>query len=99
MNSAQRIKNFPFLSLLPFFDVLKRGLWPKVSLLLLFSTFSISLFAQKNTIQGRVIDKSKDPLVGANIFLLDTYDGATSDANGNFKFETDETMDKGYHPP
>lgn len=29
--------------------------------------------------------------MGANIYLLDTYDGATSDAEGNFQFETEET--------
>ncbi len=85
------MKNFSFLSSRSFFDVLISDFWIKMSLLLFFSTFSGSLFAQKNTIQGRVLDKSKDPLVGANIFLLDTYDGATSDVNGNFKFETDET--------
>ncbi len=56
------------------------------------SIFSISLFAQKTTIQGQVLDgKSKEPLIGANIFLVDTYDGATSDADGKFKFETEES--------
>jgi hypothetical protein len=54
--------------------------------------FSASLFAQKTTIRGKVMDsKSKDPLIGANIYLRDTYDGATSDAEGNFQFETEET--------
>lgn len=37
------------------------------------------------------MDKAKEPLVGANIFLVDTYDGATSDAEGNFQFDTEET--------
>ncbi|MBK6994098.1 MAG: carboxypeptidase-like regulatory domain-containing protein [Lewinellaceae bacterium] len=53
--------------------------------------FSISLNAQKTTVKGRVLDKSKEPLIGANIFLQDTYDGATSDAEGNFQFDTEET--------
>lgn len=57
----------------------------------LLTLFNAALFAQKTTIRGRVLDKSKEPLVGANIYLLDTYDGATSDAEGNFQFETEET--------
>ncbi len=52
---------------------------------------SLSLNAQKTTVKGRVLDKSKEPLIGANIFLQDTYDGATSDAEGNFQFDTEET--------
>jgi len=56
-----------------------------------FFLLSVPLFAQKTTVQGRVLDKSKAPLIGANIFLLDTYDGATSDAEGNFKFDTEES--------
>ncbi len=55
---------------------------------------STQLFAQKTTIQGRVTDKSKEALVGANVFLRDTYDGATTDAEGNFQFETEETGDQ-----
>lgn len=51
-----------------------------------------ALFAQKTTISGKIVDKSnKEPLIGANIYLVDTYDGATSDIDGKFRFETDET--------
>jgi len=60
-------------------------------LFLLFTFFALSLFAQKTTIRGRVLDKSKDPLTGANIYLCDTYDGATADAEGKFQFDTGET--------
>ncbi|MBC7777644.1 MAG: TonB-dependent receptor [Phycisphaerae bacterium] len=63
----------------------------KTYILLFFSLFSFSIFAQKTTIRGRVLDKSKEPLVGANIFLRDTYDGATSDVEGNFQFDTEES--------
>ena len=48
----------------------------------------------QTTVKGRVTDASKNPLVGANILLRDTYDGATSDADGNFQFETEETGDQ-----
>jgi vitamin B12 transporter len=58
---------------------------------LCFLCFSALIVAQKTIISGRVTDKSKEALVGANVFLRDTYDGATTDAQGNFKFETEET--------
>lgn len=50
-----------------------------------------TVFAQNTIIRGRVTDKSKQALIGANVFLQDTYDGATTDATGAFKFETEET--------
>lgn len=53
--------------------------------------FTLSLHAQTTIIEGRVTDASKNPLTGANILLRDTYDGATSDTLGNFRFETEET--------
>ncbi|MEQ9467194.1 MAG: TonB-dependent receptor [Ekhidna sp.] len=59
---------------------------------LLYSIFSLlfsSLSAQV-TISGRVIEKSGEPLLGVNVYLKGTYDGATSDINGNFSFTTYE---------
>ncbi len=50
------------------------------------------MYAQSVVIQGIVIDKiSKDAIVGASLSIKDGFDGATSDANGLFKFETEET--------
>ena len=49
------------------------------------------IFAQKTTIKGRVTDKSQQALIGANIILVDTYDGATTNADGAFQFETEES--------
>jgi len=46
-------------------------------------------FAQQ-TITGKVTDAKNNPIEGANIYLEGTYDGASSDANGNFSFETAE---------
>lgn len=46
-------------------------------------------FAQQ-TITGKVTDAKNNPIEGANIYLEGTYDGASSDANGNFSFETTE---------
>ena len=63
----------------------------KQLLLFLCCAGALSAFAQTTLIKGRVTDPSKNGLPGANIFLRDTYDGATSDAEGNFQFETEES--------
>ncbi|UOU99324.1 carboxypeptidase-like regulatory domain-containing protein [Chryseobacterium daecheongense] len=60
-------------------------------LLIIFLTFARSYSQVKIT--GKVSYKNKG--VGeVNVTLKDTYDGATTDANGNFSFETSE---KGNH--
>jgi hypothetical protein len=41
-------------------------------------------------ISGKVTDVKGEPVPGANILLLDTYDGTTSGADGSFMFETTE---------
>lgn len=48
----------------------------------------ISGFAQVR-ISGTVTDSKKNPLPGANIFIRDSYDGATADSVGNFRFRSD----------
>ena len=52
--------------------------------------FTTLLFAQA-TISGKVIDEKGKPIVGANVFIEGTYDGATSNEMGDFSFVTDET--------
>ena len=42
----------------------------------------------QTTISGKVLDEKKQPIEGANVFLDGTYDGTSSDADGNFKFST-----------
>lgn len=42
------------------------------------------------SISGQITDTKGNPLPGANIFLKDTYDGATSGMDGSFTFETAE---------
>jgi vitamin B12 transporter len=42
-------------------------------------------------ISGRVTDNKNRPVAGASIQLKNTYDGATTDAMGNYSFDTDET--------
>jgi vitamin B12 transporter len=58
-----------------------------------FLLFSLLVSSQTTIIRGKVAEKNKTPVLGANVQLLDTYDGATVDAEGNFKFETTETGD------
>jgi len=53
---------------------------------LLFIQFSIG----QTTLQGVIQDKKGNPIVGANIYLEGTYDGASSDTDGNFRFTTTE---------
>ncbi|MDI9309667.1 MAG: TonB-dependent receptor [Limnohabitans sp.] len=50
---------------------------------------SITSFSQ-TTISGKIVDKKDKPLVGANVFVEGTYDGATSDEKGEFTFQTTE---------
>ncbi|RZJ96036.1 MAG: TonB-dependent receptor, partial [Flavobacterium sp.] len=41
-------------------------------------------------ITGKVLNEKKQPIVGANIYIEGTYDGALSDSLGFFKFSTTE---------
>lgn len=61
--------------------------------LILTLLISICFFAGEAQvdIRGRVSDSRGVPVPGANIFLLDTYDGTSSGADGSFEFSTSET--------
>lgn len=57
-----------------------------------FIAFFIStLIFGQTIVSGKVVDYKNLPIVGANVYLEGTYDGATSDANGKFLFKTDES--------
>jgi len=45
----------------------------------------------QNTISGKVVDEKGKGVPGANLFIDGTYDGTSSDENGNFSFTTDTT--------
>jgi len=47
--------------------------------------------AAQTKISGRVVDQAGEGIPGANVFLFDTYDGTSSDADGNFEFTSSET--------
>lgn len=61
---------------------------PILTLLFLLSTF---LLQAQVAISGTVTGEKDKPVAGANVYLEGTYDGATTDANGNFSFETTAT--------
>lgn len=51
---------------------------------------SLPSFAQ-TLISGKVIDQKDKPIKGANVYLNNTLDGATTDSSGHFSFTTTET--------
>ncbi|MGB4448273.1 MAG: TonB-dependent receptor [Cloacibacterium sp.] len=58
------------------------------TLVLLFAS-TLTLFAQI-TISGKVLGRNNKPLKNVSVTLKDTYDGATTDETGNYKFATSE---------
>ena len=57
-----------------------------LSIPILFSTLIIA----QTPISGTVNDEKNNPINGANVYLEGSYDGASTDANGNFSFATTE---------
>ncbi|MCC6461549.1 MAG: TonB-dependent receptor [Saprospiraceae bacterium] len=55
-----------------------------------FLLSEVSLSAQ-TLLHGTVLNTRGDTLVGANVWLWGTYDGATTDPNGHFSFESTAT--------
>ncbi|UXX79151.1 TonB-dependent receptor [Reichenbachiella carrageenanivorans] len=49
-----------------------------------------SLLTEATTIKGKVTDPSGEGLPGVNVFIQDTYDGATTDLYGYYSFDTFE---------
>lgn len=57
-------------------------------LILSLLIFSVTASAQSIRIKGRITDENKQPVIGANVYLEGTYDGASTDTAGNFNFAT-----------
>ncbi|PTX43365.1 outer membrane cobalamin receptor [Christiangramia gaetbulicola] len=55
-------------------------------ILLLF--LKLTLCFSQTEISGMVTDRKGNPLQGANVYLENTYDGATTDEHGKFEFST-----------
>lgn len=60
---------------------------------LVFFLIHTCIFAQVQ-LSGKVTDSRNNPLSGANVFLQNTYDGATADSLGSFSFKSGR---KGIH--
>jgi len=58
-----------------------------ITFILLLIT-SISLSAQGTRIKGKITDNNNQPVIGANVYLEGTYDGASTDTAGIFNFPT-----------
>ncbi|RLD22956.1 MAG: TonB-dependent receptor [Bacteroidetes bacterium] len=60
-----------------------------IQLIAIILVLSSSLLAQTK-LSGTAQDQAGEVLIGANVFLKDTYDGASTDVNGFFSFMTEE---------
>lgn len=62
------------------------------SFIFLFCLLAFGSFAHAQSIvSGIVTEKNGTPILGANVYLEGTYDGTSTDLDGNFSFETTET--------
>ncbi|MEQ8924254.1 MAG: TonB-dependent receptor [Fulvivirga sp.] len=75
-----------------------------IYLSLLITTLTAQFAFGQTTIKGQVLTAKGEQLIGANIYIDNTYDGASSDINGNFTFTTNEKNEQtlvvsmiGYH--
>jgi hypothetical protein len=64
----------------------------KIAGLIVLLCFSVQVLSQ-NIISGKVTDRKGDAIAGANIYLKDTYLGASSDSLGNFSLNAEITGD------
>ncbi len=60
-------------------------------LITLLTIFVVNTAFAQTEISGTVLRKDGTPILGANVYLDGTYDGASTDANGTFSFTTEET--------
>lgn len=57
----------------------------------LIQFFCLAVVGQgQNQISGKVVSSSGHPVKNANVILVGTYDGATTDEDGQFSFESNE---------
>ncbi|WP_345949651.1 SusC/RagA family TonB-linked outer membrane protein [Mucilaginibacter sp. PAMB04274] len=65
--------------------IIKQKNWCRMCVLaFLLALHSISLYAQNQTIQGKVLDERGDPLAGATVRSSGSQAAATTNANGEF---------------
>lgn len=59
----------------------------RISLLAILLLLSVPAWAQRR-LQGVVLDAQRQPVIGANVYIAQTYDGATTDVQGRFSFQS-----------
>jgi hypothetical protein len=65
----------------------------KTLFIILFILLALPGFSQQ-IVKGNVYDTNHEPVIGVNVYIEGTYDGGSSDVNGQFSFKTGE---KGLH--
>ncbi|WP_317128695.1 TonB-dependent receptor [Subsaximicrobium wynnwilliamsii] len=59
------------------------------TLMLHFALLISSILIAQTTVNGTLIDNNNHPITGANVYLNGTYDGGTSNEQGEFSFSTE----------
>jgi vitamin B12 transporter len=62
-----------------------------ITVLLLLILLSFKGINAQTKISGRILDQKKQPVPGVNVLIKDSYDGASSDVNGNYSFTSTDT--------
>jgi hypothetical protein len=60
--------------------------WLSISLLFVVKTINA-----QTILSGKITDTKGNPVAGANVVIKDSYDGASTDGSGNFKFTTTDS--------
>ncbi|NDK56457.1 TonB-dependent receptor [Pontibacter fetidus] len=60
-------------------------------LILICLTSWQALAQQQHTISGNVLDAKGEPIAGVNVYIKNSYDGASTGADGRFSFKTTAT--------
>ena len=64
----------------------------KLFFILLFSFITNALHAEDITVKGKITDKNKEALIGANVQIIGTNFGAVTDLDGNFEIKAAVTL-------
>ena len=54
---------------------------------ILFLLLGMKIFADEGSVQGNIEDDSGEPLWGANVYLLNTSFGASTDSAGTYQIQ------------
>lgn len=65
--------------------------YPTVLSLFLLQSLLIQAAFGQTWVSGLVVDKQDNPIIGANVYLADTYDGTSTGLEGQFRFQTSES--------